>query len=110
MIFDFSVRACPDILCYQPKVDKTLIGDFSYVAIDRLGNPTVHIYDNRGNVLSSIDAQGNVPEGTYDGNELTITDALGNTMIMTYDGTGNQTSVTDALGHVTSFTHHASRN
>lgn len=50
---------------------------------DRLGNPTTHVYDERGRIIAT-------------------TDALGNTMLRSYDGNNNQTSETDALGRKSS--------
>lgn len=50
---------------------------------DRLGNPTTHVYDERGRIVAT-------------------TDALGNTMLRSYDGNNNQTSETDALGRKSS--------
>ena len=79
---------------------------------DRQGNPTLHLYDARGNVTKTIDAQGNTTSRTYDSNdnETSVTDALGNTTYYTYDAKSNQTSMTDALGNVTNYTYDAKGN
>ncbi|WDE97667.1 Ig-like domain-containing protein [Lentisphaera profundi] len=92
-------------------MDHNLV-DKSETIYDRLGNPTIHNYDNRGNVLSTIDSQGNKTVRTYDSlnNELTVTDALGNKTVMTYDSKGNQRTITDPLGNVTTFTYDANGN
>ena len=74
---------------------------------DREGNATVHIYDNRGNVISTTDSLGHTTSRTYDStnNEKSITDPLGNQTTFTTDNKGNRTSVTDPLGHTTRFTY-----
>jgi RHS repeat-associated protein len=70
---------------------------------DRLGNVTVHEYDDRGNVVKTIDPLGGITTHTYDewDNELSQTDPLGHTTTWTYDAYGNQTSETDPLGNTT---------
>ena len=74
---------------------------------DREGNATVHIYDNRGNVISTTDSLGHTTSRTYDSNnnEKSITDPLGNPTTFSYDNKGNRTSVTDPLGNTTRFTY-----
>lgn len=71
--------------------------------VDRLGNPTVHGYDTRGNVVLTIDPLGHAWRWTYDdqGHLLTATDPLGNTTRYEVDARGNRTAVTDPLGNTT---------
>lgn len=71
---------------------------------DREGHPTIHVYDDRGNIISTTDALGNSTTRTYDDddNETSITDPLGRTMTFTYDAAGNQLSATDPLGNTSS--------
>lgn len=73
--------------------------------IDRNGNTTTYTYDANGNVLTRTDALGNVTTLTYDANgRLTSeTDALGNTRIYTYDANGNRSSVTYPNGTTLTF-------
>ncbi len=88
------------------------IGDRTETIFDRQGNPTIHIYDTRGNVVSTTDALGSTTTRAYDNddNETAITDALGNTTSFTYDASDNRTSVTDALGNTTLFSYDARGN
>lgn len=83
------------------------LGDRTEVVRDRLGNPTIFAYDERGNVLAKTDALGNTTTFTYDANnnQLTETDALGNTTSSTYDSQGNMLSQTDPLGNTTTYTY-----
>ncbi|UDQ98297.1 RHS repeat-associated core domain-containing protein [Lentisphaerota bacterium WC36G] len=88
------------------------IADRTETVFDRSGNATIHSYDTRGNVTSSINSMGYTITRTYDSNdnETSITDALGNTTYYTYDGSKNRTSVTDPLGNVTRYTYDSSGN
>ena len=74
---------------------------------DRGGNATIHVYDNRGNVISTTDSLGKTIKRSYDddNNETSITDPLGNITRFTYDTKGNRTSVMDPLGNTTRFTY-----
>ncbi len=84
-------------------------GNYTTVVTDRLGQPTVYLYDERGNVLRKTDPLGNAWVDTYDGrdNHLTATDPLGNGTQYTYDSLDNLLSVTDPLGNVTGYTYNA---
>ncbi|HWS88127.1 MAG TPA: RHS repeat-associated core domain-containing protein [Pyrinomonadaceae bacterium] len=75
------------------------------VITDRLARVTVVEYNQRGNVVKTIDPQGNVKTATYDdrGNKLSETNAAGKTTSYTYDARDNRTAVTDPLGNVTRF-------
>ena len=79
---------------------------------DRLGNATVLLHDDRGNVLAATDPLGNTTTHTYDANnnELTLTDPLGHTTTKTYDASGNVLTLTDALGNTTTCTYDANGN
>ncbi|MBT4821692.1 MAG: hypothetical protein HON70_38650, partial [Lentisphaerae bacterium] len=79
---------------------------------DRLGNPTLHVYDTRGNVIATTNAHGYTTRRTYDrfSNETSVTNPLGLTTIYSYDERGNRTSVTDALGNTTTYTYDAFGN
>jgi RHS repeat-associated protein len=78
---------------------------------DRMGNQTIHVYDDRGNVTSSTDASGTINR-SYDANNnlLSESDQLGHTTYYGYDGNGNRTNVTDALNHINSFTYDGNGN
>ena len=100
------------------------------VVKDQLGNETVYVYDDRGNVLTEIDAVGKITKRKYDGennlleetlitpetgvtgyvsrytydsqgNQLTRTNAMGETDIYTYNSQGKLLTSTDALGNTT---------
>ncbi|OGV69666.1 MAG: hypothetical protein A3K18_25780 [Lentisphaerae bacterium RIFOXYA12_64_32] len=104
--FDASGRIIATIDAYGHRIDFGHdLAARSETVYDRLGNPTIHIYDVQGNVTDTIDAQGNVTRRTYDaaGNELSVTDPLGYTTNCAYDSQGNRTSVTDPLGNTTRF-------
>ncbi len=91
---------------------------------DRLGNPTIYEYDEKGRILAEINALGHTTSYTYDAsdnlltetdplnrtatktydanrNVLTSTDVEGNTSTMTYNGRGQVLTVTDVFGEVT---------
>ena len=73
---------------------------------DQLGNETVYVYDDRGNVLTEIDAIGKITKRSYDENnnvleETVISDRSGPTGYKTkytYDKQNNQLTQTNALG------------
>jgi RHS repeat-associated protein len=77
-------------------------GQSSETTLDRLGNPTTYLYDERGNVVSETNARGATTTRTYDANNdlLTETDPLQHTTAFSYDGDGNLLSRTDPLGNV----------
>ncbi|MBU6399281.1 MAG: hypothetical protein KGS61_03100, partial [Verrucomicrobia bacterium] len=77
------------------------------ILTDRLGNVTVHEYDDHGNVLRTTDPLGAVTTSGYDthDNLLAQTNALGQVTTYTYDDLDNRTSATDPLGHITRFTY-----
>jgi RHS repeat-associated protein len=70
---------------------------------DRRGFITTYVYDDRGKIVSEIDAKGNVTYHTYDqdGNELTRTDPLKRTTTFTYDAHGNVLTKEDPEGYIT---------
>ena len=76
------------------------------VVKDQLGNETVYVYDDRGNVLTEIDAVGKITKRSYDENnnvleETVISDRSGPTGYKTkytYDKQNNQLTQTNALG------------
>jgi len=74
---------------------------------DRLGNPTVFGYDDRGNVVVQVDALGGITSRAYDDNNNMIleVDPLGHTNQYTYDSSGKILSSTDPLGNVSSRTY-----
>jgi RHS repeat-associated protein len=73
------------------------------------GNETVYTYDNEGEMLSTIDANGH--ETSYHPNILglvdTTTDAMQNASFSRYDRVGNQIRATDARGSITEFNYNA---
>jgi len=78
---------------------------------DAVGNLTVHVYDERGNVLQTTNPLGETTLYTYDArdNELTKTIAAGTaleaTTTRTYDGQNRLLSETDPLGHTVSYSY-----
>ncbi|MFY9222375.1 MAG: RHS repeat-associated core domain-containing protein [Blastocatellia bacterium] len=74
---------------------------------DRLGNPTIIDYDDRGNITRNIDALGAQTTYTYDENDnlLTETNALGKTSTYTYDQFFNRLTEKDSLGNTTTYTY-----
>lgn len=79
------------------------------IVTDRMGNPTLLVYDDRGNVLSETNQAGEVTERTYDerDNRLTETNGEGETTTYAYDAQDNVTTVKDPLGNTTEFTYNA---
>ena len=100
--------------------DITLIHDpdnFTERVEDQLGNPTIFEYDDRGNVLTEIDAEEGVIERTYDANNNILTETVfdginpeGNTTTFTYDDLRNVLTETDPLGNTTIFTYDSFSN
>ena len=109
------------------------------VVKDQLGNETVYVYDDRGNVLTEIDAVGKITKRSYDennnileetiisdrsgptgyktkytydkqNNQLTQTNALGETMYSTYGVNSRLLTETDALGRTTTNRYDANGN
>lgn len=78
-------------------------------SIDFANRTTSSEYDAIGNLISSTDAKGNITTQTWSKNSLvkTATDSLGNTTSYFYDAVGNLTKVTDALGNDTLATYDA---
>ncbi|QNB08849.1 LysM peptidoglycan-binding domain-containing protein [Herbaspirillum frisingense] len=64
---------------------------------------TQYIYDQRGQLLKTIDGNGGVSQFTYDGlgRQLTAVNALGQATVSSYDDAGNKTTITSANGLVT---------
>lgn len=66
-------------------------------------------YDHLGNILSSIDGNGQTTTYAYDldNRAVTQTDPLGNTTTIAYDRIGNEISKTDARGNTTNYVYDA---
>lgn len=79
---------------------------------DRLGNTTVYVYNERGDVLQETNGLGQTIARTYDqyGNLLSETDAEDNVRTWTYDLRGNMLTETDALGRTRSFQYNSFGN
>jgi len=69
----------------------------------RNGGTTVHVYNERGDVLAETNPLNQTTHRTYDinGNELSRTDALNRTQRWTYDSLGNVLLETNAAGERT---------
>jgi RHS repeat-associated protein len=74
---------------------------------DRLGHPTVHEYDENGNIIKTTDSLGGITTRTYDARdrELTVTDPLGHTTSKTYDEADNVLTETNPAGETTTYTY-----
>lgn len=123
----YDVNGKPVEMQYEPNNSKQVV-------LDQLGNATIYEYDERGNILTEIDATGQITKRryndnndveeetvisdrsgssgfttkyTYDsfGNKLTIEDPLGNVKIMTYGENSRLLTETDALGRTTTNTY-----
>jgi YD repeat-containing protein len=46
------------------------------VVKDQLGNQTTYFYDDRGNVLREIDAEGKITDRTYDDNNWMLSETV----------------------------------
>jgi len=73
---------------------------------DRYGNLTIYQYNDRGNVISTIYADGNETTYAYDDpvnpdKPTVVTDQLGNQTRYVYDTHGRTISITDPVGNVT---------
>ncbi len=80
------------------------------VVTDRLGNPTVHYYDQRGNVVLKTDAEGTSTEYEYDGRDnmlretvLAQGDCPGREKTFTYDENNFVLTATSCTGGVTTY-------
>jgi RHS repeat-associated protein len=78
---------------------------------DDLGNTISYAYD-KGNRISSTDANGHTSHFTYDavGNIIQVVDPSGSSTSLTYDSNNNLVSGTDALGRQITFTYDANSN
>jgi RHS repeat-associated protein len=83
--------------------------DRQEVITDRLGHTRLLEYDDRGNVVREVDANGKEMRRTFDAEDhlLTETNPLGKTTTYTYDAFGNTISITDAEGNRTTFTYNS---
>ena len=91
--------------------------NFRETVVDALGNETLFEYDQRGNVITDVDALGGVVRREYNFNNNMTSETLfpngddpadpndGHTTLFTYDGRGNVLTETDPLGHVTDALH-----
>ncbi|HEX8150503.1 MAG TPA: PKD domain-containing protein [Pyrinomonadaceae bacterium] len=78
---------------------------------DRLGNPTVYQYDERGNVVYTKDAEGGETWRTYDADDNVLTEkTAAGTTANVYDAAGNLQQTTDPYGNVTKYTYDAMRH
>jgi YD repeat-containing protein len=115
------------------------LGNDRQVVKDQLGNETVYVYDDRGNIVQELDAVGKLTKRTFDaknnllsetfitletgasgyttsytyddrGNQLTRTNAMGETDIYTYNSRRQLLTSTNALGHTTMYTYDSRGN
>jgi RHS repeat-associated protein len=68
---------------------------------------TTKVYDDKGNLLQTIDPKGHTTVFTYDtrGNLLTTTDPRNKSNTLVYDAYNNVSSITDQKGNTTNFTY-----
>ena len=87
------------------------LGNRQDIITDRLGHSKLLEYDERGNIVHEVDADGKETRRTYDArdNLLSETDPLGNTTTRTYDANHNVTSFTNAEGNRTVYTYNSRR-
>jgi YD repeat-containing protein len=105
--YDDAGRLVKTIDAYGKEITYTHdLGDNREVITDRLGNTTIHAYDDQGNVTQTADALGGVSNRSYDarGNTLSEQDPLGRSRSYTYDGQDNRLTETDPLGKTTTYT------
>ncbi len=110
--YDDAGRLIRTIDAYGKEITYTHdLGTNREVITDRLGNATIHVYDDQGNVTQTADALGGVTNRSYDarGNTLSEQDPLGRTRTYTYDGQDNRVTETDPLGKTTTYTYDGSR-
>ncbi|MEL7356414.1 MAG: SBBP repeat-containing protein [Cyanobacteria bacterium J06560_6] len=88
-------------------LDIAFSGTNSQTLTDPLGNVISFIFDDRGNVVQQVDAEGGITLSTYDADDnlTSITNSGGNVTTFTYDAQGNVLTETDALGNTTTFTY-----
>ncbi|MEL7313606.1 MAG: SdrD B-like domain-containing protein, partial [Cyanobacteria bacterium J06559_3] len=88
-------------------LDVTFDGANLQTVTDPLGNTITFIFDERGNLVQQVDAEGGITLSTYDENDnlTSTTDPLGNITTFTYDARGNMLTETDPLGNTTTFTY-----
>jgi YD repeat-containing protein len=105
VLLDPAAEANPDDPLNE---DKVQITTFAYDAFGNLvesvngeGDTTTFVYDHFGNLLRSTDGNGGVTQFTYDDDDriLTILDPEGHLTTNAYDAVGNRIAVTDANGH-----------
>jgi YD repeat-containing protein len=92
----------------------------SYASVDAAGNGvadgtqsvTQYVYDQAGNLLSTIDPRGSSTSYVHDGlgRVLSTTDALGRSTLNTYDDANRRTVLTLANGLVTTSTYDSAGN
>ncbi|MCU0548662.1 MAG: choice-of-anchor C family protein [Leptolyngbya sp. Prado105] len=89
------------------------------VVKDQLGNETIYVYDDRGNVLTEIDAEGNITQRQYNednwvteetiisdrSDDPTTSGKEGFTTKYTYDAKGNKLTETNHLNQTTYYTY-----
>jgi choice-of-anchor C domain-containing protein len=110
--YDAAGRLIKTIDAYGKEITYTHdLGANRELITDRLGNTTIHVYDDLGNVTQTADPLGGVTNRSYDGrgNTLSETDPLGRTRTTTYDGQDNRLTETDPLGQTTRYTYNNSR-
>jgi RHS repeat-associated protein len=76
------------------------------VVTNPLGYSTTYEYDDRGNTVQEVYADGGIVKKQYDsrGNVTSLTDQLGYTTKFYYDSTGKLTKKSDALGNIATYT------
>jgi RHS repeat-associated protein len=79
----------------------------SETIFDRLGNPTTHTYDDRGNIVATTDPLGRTTLRTFDsrGRQTSETDPLGRKTTLTFGDHDQPLTVTDHRGRVTRYTY-----
>jgi RHS repeat-associated protein len=110
--YDAAGRLIKTIDAYGKEITYTHdLGANRELITDRLGNTTIHVYDDLGNVTQTADPLGGVTNRSYDarGNTLSETNPLGRTRTTTYDGQDNHLTETDPLGQTTRYTYNNSR-
>ncbi|EXI66571.1 MAG: Cell wall-associated polypeptide CWBP200 [Candidatus Accumulibacter adjunctus] len=110
--YDAAGRLIKSIDAYGKEITYTHdLGANRELITDRLGNTTIHVYDDLGNVTQTADPLGGVTNRSYDarGNTLSETDPLGRTRTTTYDGQDNRLTETDPLGQTTRYTYNSNR-
>jgi RHS repeat-associated protein len=74
---------------------------------DALGNYATTVYDDAGNVTTSVDQLAHRTSYSYDAlnRRTSVQDALANFTTTSYDAAGNVQSVTNARGYITSYSY-----